>query len=129
MIKVSFFLPAGLATVAPPIGPVLGQFGVNMSDFCSQFNDQTTFIKRACILPVIVEVLPDRSFKFNIKKPTISFLLKCSLNNNKNLVCKKWLLKEIFKISIIKSTKYSNKFFLSKMIYSTFLSLDIKLNS
>ena len=68
-------LPAGQANPAPPVGPVLGQHGVNIMDFCKQFNAKTQ--KQAGeILPVIISVYKDRSFTFELKTPPASFLLK-----------------------------------------------------
>ena len=68
-------LPAGQANPAPPVGPVLGQHGVNIMDFCKQFNAKTQ--KQAGeILPVVISVYKDRSFTFELKTPPASFLLK-----------------------------------------------------
>ncbi|NLF25561.1 MAG: 50S ribosomal protein L11 [Deltaproteobacteria bacterium] len=68
-------LPAGQANPAPPVGPVLGQHGVNIMDFCKQFNAKTQ--KQAGeILPVVISVYKDRSFTFELKTPPTPFLLK-----------------------------------------------------
>jgi large subunit ribosomal protein L11 len=68
-------IPAGQANPAPPIGPVLGQHGVNIMEFCKQFNAKTQ--KQAGeITPVILTVYKDRSFTFEIKTPPVSYLLK-----------------------------------------------------
>ncbi len=68
-------LPAGKATPAPPVGPALGQRGINIMEFCKRFNAQTAD-KVGMILPVIVTVYEDRSFSFIVKTPPASFLLK-----------------------------------------------------
>ncbi len=68
-------LPAGKATPAPPVGPALGQRGVNIMEFCKRFNAQTAD-KAGMLLPVIITVYEDRSFTFIVKTPPASFLLK-----------------------------------------------------
>ena len=68
-------IPAGQANPAPPIGPVLGQHGINIMDFCKQFNAKTQ--KQAGeITPVIITVYKDRSFTFEVKTPPTSYLLR-----------------------------------------------------
>ncbi len=65
-------IQAGKANPAPPVGPALGQAGVNIPGFCSQFNDQ----KMGYMLPVVISVYEDRSFTFVVKTPPASDLLK-----------------------------------------------------
>jgi len=68
-------IPAGKANPAPPVGPVLGQHGLNIMDFCKQFNAKTQ--KQAGeIISVVITVFKDRSFTFITKTPPVSFLLK-----------------------------------------------------
>jgi len=67
--------PGGLATPAPPVGPALGQHGVNIGQFVSQFNDRTKE-NRGLILPVVITVYSDRTFEFVIKSPPAAVLLK-----------------------------------------------------
>ena len=70
-------IPAGKANPAPPIGPALGQAGVNIMEFCKQFNAKTqAAMKEALIIPVIITVYADRSFSFELKTPPASVLLK-----------------------------------------------------
>ena len=75
-------LPAGEATPGPPLGPTLGQHGVNIQDFIRQFNDQTASQKGA-ILPLRLVVYQDRSFTFQIKKPLTAYLIKKAANIEK----------------------------------------------
>ncbi|MER3447025.1 MAG: 50S ribosomal protein L11 [Candidatus Dadabacteria bacterium] len=72
--EVKLLVPAGKATPSPPVGPALGQRGINIMEFCKGFNAQTS--KMEGILPVIVTVYADRSFSFIIKTPPVSYLLK-----------------------------------------------------
>jgi len=68
-------IPAGQATPAPPVGPALGQHGVNIMDFCKAFNAETQG-KEGMIIPVIISVYKDRTFSFITKSPPASILLK-----------------------------------------------------
>ncbi|MCD6252900.1 MAG: 50S ribosomal protein L11 [Thermotogae bacterium] len=68
-------LEAGKATPAPPVGPALGQHGVNIMEFCKRFNAQTAD-KAGMVIPVVIDVYEDRSFSFVLKTPPASFLLK-----------------------------------------------------
>jgi len=68
-------IPAGKANPAPPVGPALGQHGVNIMEFCKQFNEKTK-AQEGSIVPVIITVYTDRSFTFIMKTPPASDLLK-----------------------------------------------------
>lgn len=68
-------IPAGAANPSPPVGPALGQLGVNIMEFCKAFNAQTQS-QAGTILPVIITAYSDRSFSFIIKSPPASFLIK-----------------------------------------------------
>ena len=68
-------IPAGIATPAPPVGPALGQKGVNIMDFCKQFNAKTAD-QPGMIIPVVITVYADRSFTFITKTPPAAVLLK-----------------------------------------------------
>src|SRR5579872_5689771 len=69
-------IPAGKANPSPPVGPALGQRGVNIMEFCKQFNAQTQQHEQGIPLPVVITVYSDRSFTFIIKTPPASVLLK-----------------------------------------------------
>jgi large subunit ribosomal protein L11 len=73
MIKLQ--VPAGQANPAPPVGPALGQHGINIMDFCKTFNEQTKE-KMGTIIPVEITVFEDRSFTFITKTPPAAILLK-----------------------------------------------------
>jgi large subunit ribosomal protein L11 len=68
-------IPAGKANPSPPVGPALGQHGVNIMEFCKGFNAQTG-AQEGLILPVVVTIYADRSFTFVVKTPPASILLK-----------------------------------------------------
>ena len=69
-------VPAGAANPSPPIGPALGQRGVNIMEFCKAFNAATTELEKGMPIPTIITVYADRSFSFETKTPPASFLLK-----------------------------------------------------
>ena len=90
MIKLQ--IPAGKATPAPPVGPALGQHGVNIMGFCKEFNERTAQ-QAGLIIPVVITVYQDRSFTFITKTPPATVLLKkaCKIESgsgvpNKNKV-------------------------------------------
>ena len=68
-------VPAGGANPSPPIGPALGQQGVNIMEFCKQFNAQTQKIEKGLPIPVVITVYSDRSFTFIMKTPPASVLI------------------------------------------------------
>ena len=74
---------AGEANPSPPVGPALGQHGVNIMEFCKAFNAQTQSMEKGLPLPVIITVYNDRSFTFIIKTPPASYLLKKALGAEK----------------------------------------------
>jgi len=77
--QIKLHVPAAQANPAPPVGPALGQHGVNIMQFCKQFNEQTKG-RDGLILPVVISVYEDRSFSFIIKSPPSSVLLKRAAN-------------------------------------------------
>jgi large subunit ribosomal protein L11 len=77
--QIKLHVPGAQANPAPPVGPALGQHGVNIMQFCKQFNEQTKG-KDGLILPVVISVHEDRSFSFIIKSPPSSVLIKRAAN-------------------------------------------------
>jgi large subunit ribosomal protein L11 len=69
-------IPAGQANPSPPVGPALGQRGVNIMEFCKQFNAQTQGLEQGLPTPVVITVYSDRSFTFVLKTPPASVLLR-----------------------------------------------------
>ena len=73
-------VPAGIANPSPPIGPALGQRGVNIMEFCKAFNAATQELEKGAPIPTVITVYADRSFSFTTKTPPASFLLKKAAN-------------------------------------------------
>ena len=74
-VKIKLQAPGGQATPAPPIGPALGQHGVNIGQFVSQFNERTRDLNGTTV-PVVISVFADKSFTFEVKSPPAAVLLK-----------------------------------------------------
>ena len=73
-------VPAGAANPSPPIGPALGQRGVNIMEFCKAFNAATQELEKGAPIPTVITVYADRSFSFETKTPPASFLIKKAAN-------------------------------------------------
>ena len=74
--QVKLQIPARMANPAPPVGPALGQAGVNIPQFCKAFNAATEETERGLIIPVVITVYQDRSFTFELKTPPASVLIR-----------------------------------------------------
>lgn len=77
--QIKLQIPAGKANPAPPVGPALGQHGLQIQEFCTQFNERTREMGET-IIPVVINVYEDRSFDFITKTPPASILIKKALN-------------------------------------------------
>lgn len=80
--KIKLQIQAGKANPSPPVGPALGQHGVNIMDFCKQFNAKTE-AQAGYIIPVVIDVYEDRSFSFITKSPPAAILIKKAINLTK----------------------------------------------
>ena len=69
-------VPAGSATPSPPIGPALGQRGINIMEFCKSFNAKTQQLEKGSPIPVVITIYQDRSFTFEMRTPPVSYFLK-----------------------------------------------------
>ena len=76
MGQIKLQVPAGSATPSPPIGPALGQRGVNIMEFCKAFNAQSQDMEKGSPIPVVITYYADKSFSFVMKTPPVSFFLK-----------------------------------------------------
>ena len=74
--QIKLQIPAGAANPAPPVGPALGQHGINIMDFCKQFNERTKTMEPGMIIPAVITVFEDRSFTFITKQPPMSSLIR-----------------------------------------------------
>jgi len=74
--QIKLQVPAGKATPGPPVGPALGQRGVNSMEFCKAFNERTKAMEEGLPIPVVLTVYNDKSFAFVLKSPPASYLLK-----------------------------------------------------
>lgn len=102
-------IPAGMARPAPPLGPTLGQKGVNIAEFCKQFNDKTKHLKQGVPIPTKINCYPDRTFDFKISSPPNSYFLKAAAGIEKgsadpgNSTVASLTLKHIYEIALVKS--------------------------
>lgn len=80
--KIKLQIQAGKANPSPPVGPALGQHGVNIMDFCKQFNARTE-AQAGYVIPVVIDVYEDRSFSFVTKSPPAAVLIKKAINLSK----------------------------------------------
>ena len=76
-------IPAGAANPSPPVGPALGQRGVNIMEFCKAFNASTDSLEKNMPIPVVITVFSDKSFSFITKTPPVSFYLKKAAGKEK----------------------------------------------
>ena len=76
-------IPAGAANPSPPVGPALGQRGVNIMEFCKAFNASTDSLEKNMPIPVVITVYADKSFSFITKTPPVSFFLKKAAGKEK----------------------------------------------
>jgi large subunit ribosomal protein L11 len=76
MGQIKLQVPAGSATPSPPIGPALGQRGVNIMEFCKAFNAQSADMEKGSPIPVVITYYADKSFSFVMKTPPVSYFLK-----------------------------------------------------
>ncbi|OGS24242.1 MAG: 50S ribosomal protein L11 [Elusimicrobia bacterium RIFOXYB2_FULL_48_7] len=74
--QIKLQVPAGAANPAPPVGPALGQHGINIMEFCNQFNARTKSMEPGMVIPAVITIFEDRTFTFILKMPPVSALLK-----------------------------------------------------
>lgn len=108
--KVRLLAPAQGATISPPIGPILGQFGINIMEFCKQFNERSKYIDADVLVLVILVLYKNKSFGFTIKSPPVSFLVnEESFSLSEEEIPKYINLSSLFKIYKVKSFGISHR--------------------
>ncbi|MEW6679966.1 MAG: 50S ribosomal protein L11 [bacterium] len=81
--KIKLQIPAAKANPAPPIGPALGQAGINIMEFCKAFNEKTARMEEGLIVPVVISVFENKKFTFELKTPPASVLIKKAIGLEK----------------------------------------------
>ena len=79
-------VPAGQVNPSPPIGPALGQRGINIMEFCKAFNAKTQDMEQGVPIPTTIEVYVDKSFSFEIRQPPVSYFIKKAAKIKKGLL-------------------------------------------
>ncbi len=125
---------SGMANPSPPVGPILGQRGLNIMNFCNEFNKRTSNLDKGIPIPVIIKVFNDRTFKFIIKNPPVSYFLKKHLSISKgskdaNNIIAKINIKDIINIAKLKilDTNSHNVDSVVKSIIGTAKSMGINI--
>lgn len=105
-------IPANSASITPPLGPLLGQYGININEFCKEFNDETLIFEKDTIIPVIIYLSYNKSYYFVFKTLTIAYLIKKIIDSEEkeNLIyLKEDFLKMAYDICFFKLYIFNKK--------------------
>lgn len=83
--SIKIFVDAGEAKGGPPLGPVLGQYQIDINSFCKEFNEKTAKVIKGVSLPVVIQRFENKTFKLSIKQPTINFIFNQLSENTKSI--------------------------------------------
>lgn len=136
--RLKMLLPAGKAAPGPPIGPRLGQVGLNIMQFCKEFNQSTAAIEEGVPIPTLITAYTDRSFVFETRKPPVSFFLrrlagveKGSSNPGRTFVGEPVTLSAVYELARIKqqdaNLRYTSLESLCRSIIGTARSMGIRI--
>jgi large subunit ribosomal protein L11 len=124
---IRLLVPAQAATIAPPLGPTLGQFGINIKDFCDKFNEKSKIFENDIILNVLVNLLKNKNFDFDVRLPSVGFMINEEEVDVENEYVNKYLtLTSAYKIIATKDVNIS-KSAMFNCILGTARSMDVKL--
>jgi large subunit ribosomal protein L11 len=106
-------IPAGNAAITPPLGPLLGQYGMNTMEFCKEFNEETKLIEKDTILPIIIYLTQDKQYYFELNTPGVAYLFRKNLESlelekNNYFFSKIEFLKICYNILLLKKLLYNN---------------------
>lgn len=127
--KVRLLVPAQNANISPPIGPILGQFGINIMEFCKQFNERSKYIDSEVLVLVVLTLYRNKTFTFDIKTPPITFLVNEESNMlPENLVPRYVDLSSLYKICQVKNFSRLSDYQLSQFrsIFGTLRSMHLQ---
>jgi len=128
LIKIE--IPAMSATITPPLGPLLGQYGLNTMEFCKEFNEETKFIEKDTIVPVFLFLFKDKTYYFSLGTPGVAYFIRKVIESNEitksptgyYFIKKNVFLKFVYNIALAKLLLLNNKpvptLFLKNYIYS-----------
>lgn len=126
---IRLLVPSQAATISPPLGPTLGQFGINIKDFCDKFNEKSKIFENDIILNVFVNLLKNKNFDFDLKLPSIAFMINEEEVDLENEYVNKYLtLTSAYKIIGVKEKDINiSKSSMFNCILGTARSMDIKI--
>jgi len=124
LISIKIFVDSGEARGGPPLGPILGQYQIDINTFCKEFNEKTLNIQKGIPLPVEIKRLENKTYKLFIKKPTINFLVKQVLVEGVREI-KLTKLYDLIKIIGLLYSKDNE--FISKMVFGSLSSMKISI--
>lgn len=125
MISIKIFVDAGEARSGPPLGPVLGQYQIDINIFCKEFNEKTAHVSKGVPLPVIIKRFENKTYKLIIKNPTLNFMLNQLLSGISNKEISLGRLYDLIKLFSVVSKKDIKT--TSRIVFGTLRSMKIQI--